>query len=107
MLSTAAFVRSRDVTKCVFGKIGDLVVPPDRLARERIERAQLVHLVAEELDPKRRVFVRRLDLDDVAADAEDAAAELVVVALVLNLDELPENLVAIDPLAALERQHHP
>ena len=33
--------------------------------------------------------------------------ELVVVALVLDLDELAEDLLAVDPLAALERQHHP
>ena len=49
---------------------------------------------------------RRIDLDDVAADAERAAGELVIVPLVLNLHQLPENLIAIDPLAALERQHH-
>jgi hypothetical protein len=30
----------------------------------------------------------------------------VVVALVLDLDELAEDLVAADPLAALERQQH-
>ena len=53
------------------------------------------------------VLVRRLDLDDVAAHAEDAAVELVVVALVLDLDQLAQDLLAIDPLAALERQHHP
>ena len=77
------------------------------LAGERIEGGQLVDFVAEQLDPERQVLVRRVDLDDVAADAEDAAVEIVVVALVLNLDELPQNLVALDPLAALERQHHP
>ena len=86
---------------------GHLVVPAKRLARERIERDQLVDLVAEELDAQRRVLVGGLDLDDVAAYAEDAAGELVVVALVLDFDELPENLLALDPLAALERQHHP
>ena len=52
------------------------------------------------------LFVRRIDLDDVAADAERAAAEVVVVALVLDLDQLAEDLLAADPLAALERQQH-
>ncbi len=80
---------------------------PEGLAGERVEARQLVDFVAEQLDPERDVFVRGVDLDDVAADAEDAAVEVVVVALVLNLDELSQNLVAIDPLPALERQHHP
>ena len=68
---------------------------------------ELVHLVAEQLDPERQVLVRRVHLDDVAANAEDTAVEIVIVALVLNLDEFPQNLVALDPLPALERQHHP
>ena len=52
------------------------------------------------------VLVRRVDLDDVAADAEDAAIELVIVALVLDLDQLAQDLIAVDALPALERQHH-
>ena len=47
------------------------------------------------------------DLDGVAADAELAAPELVVVALVLDVDQLAEDLVALDPLPRFERQHHP
>ena len=86
---------------------GDLVVAAKRLAGQRIERAQLVHLVAEQLDAQRALFVRQVDLDDVAADAEHAAAEVVVVALVLDLDQLAEDLLAVDALPALERQHHP
>jgi hypothetical protein len=45
-------------------------VRAQRLAGQRIERAQLVDLVAEQLDAQRLLFVRRIDLDDVAADAE-------------------------------------
>jgi hypothetical protein len=84
-----------------------LVVAPDGLAGQRIERRQLVHFVAEQLDPERLVLVRWIDLHDVAADAEDTAVELVIVPLVLDLDELAQDLFPLDPLAALERQHHP
>ncbi len=84
----------------------ELVVLLERLARERIERNQLVDFVAEQLHPERRVVVRRIDFDDIAADAEHAAREIVVVAFVLDVDQLPEDLLAIDALSALERQHH-
>ena len=84
-----------------------LVVPPDRLAGQRVERDELVDLVAEQLDAKRGVLIRRTDLDDVAADPEGAARELVIVPFVLDLDELPQDLIAVDPLPTLQRQHHP
>ena len=51
---------------------------------------ELVDLVAEQADPQADVVVRRIDLDDVAAHAKRAARELVVVALVLDLDELAQ-----------------
>ena len=83
-----------------------LVELADHLAGQRIEPRQLVDLVAEQADAERVLLVGRDDFDDVAADAERAAAELRVVALVLDLDELPQNLVAVDALSPLERQQH-
>jgi hypothetical protein len=58
-------------------------------------------------DAQRELLVRRVDLDDVAPHPERAAPELVVVALVLDLDELAQDLVALDALPLLERQHQP
>ena len=81
-------------------------MPADDLAGERIEPRQLVDFVAEQPDAKRVLLVRRHDLDDVAAHAEGAAPELHVVALVLDLDQLPEDLIAVDALPELERQQH-
>ena len=83
-----------------------LVEPPDHLSGQRVEPGELVDLVAEQADAQRVLLVRRHDFDDVAADAEGAASELGVVALVLDLDQLAEDLVAIDALADLERQEH-
>ena len=48
-----------------------------------------------------------MHLDGVAAHAERAAAELDVVALVLDLHQLAQHVLPADPLAARERQHHP
>ncbi len=71
-----------------------------------IEARQLVDLVAEQLDAHRRLLVRRVDLHDVAAHAERAAPELVVVPLVLDLHQLAQDRLAAEALAALERQQH-
>ena len=107
MVSTASFrrvarrheVRLRDRPRSRSCRRNDLPVSGSNVT-------QLVDLVAEQPDAQRRLLVRRIHLDDVAAHAERAAAELVVVALVLDLDELAEDLVAIHPLPALERQQH-
>ena len=53
-------------------------------------------LVAEQLDAVGELLVGRPDLDGVAADAELAALEGDVVALVLDVDELQEQVVAVD-----------
>src|SRR5688572_30031368 len=67
----------------------DLVEAANDLAGQRVEPRQLVDLVPEQPDAERVLLVGRNDLDDVAADAEGSAAELDVVALVLDFDELP------------------
>ena len=76
-----------------------VVEPPVHLAGERIEVGDLLDLVPEERDPVGRLERRGLHLDHVAADAEPAAGEERVVALVLDVDELPQHLVAVDLLA--------
>jgi hypothetical protein len=53
-------------------------------------------LVAEELDPDRKLLVDRDDLHSVAAHAERAAREGEVVAGVLHLDEPAQQVIALD-----------
>ena len=53
------------------------------------------------------LLVAGQDLDDVAPDAELAAREADVVALVLDVDEPEEHVVAVATVAVLERDHHP
>src|SRR6185295_8964995 len=67
---------------------------------------QAVDFVAEEFNPESLLFVRRIDFDDVAANPERAAAEVHIVPLVLDFDQFAENLLAVDPLPAFERQQH-
>ena len=75
------------------GELGDL------LTGERIDDRDAFDLVAEELDARDRLFVRGMELDRVAPHPELASAERRVVALVLHVDELPEDraLVALLP----------
>ncbi len=74
----------------------------DHIARERVQRVEGLDLVAEHLDADRELFVDRDDLDRVAAHPELAAREVVVVALVLHIDEVADEPLAIDALPDLQ-----
>ena len=89
-----------------FGIDRQAVELPDLIAGERIERGELIDVVAPEFDSESDVFVRRMHLDGVASNAEDAALEIQIIALIENLDEFGENLAAADVLAALQHQQH-
>ena len=66
-----------------------------------------VDLVAEEVDAPGAILVLAgEDVDGLAADAEEAAGEAGVVALVLLFDEGADELVARDGAAALEADDH-
>ncbi len=62
----------------------DVVDHVEDLAGQRVEVLDALDLVAEELDPVRRLGVGGVDLEDLAAGAEGAAAEAGVVAAVLH-----------------------
>ena len=79
-----------------------LEVVLDELAGERVEVLQALDLVAEERRAVGRLGVGREDLERLAAHAERAAPERGVVARVLDRDELAQQLVAVDEVAALQ-----
>ena len=76
------------------------------LPEQRIDLRQALDLVAPQFDAVRVVVVRRIDLDHVAAHAKRAAAEITVVALVENLHQLRDDLVARDLLPLFQHQQH-
>ena len=85
----------------------DAIEAGDLLAGQRIELDDLLDLVAEEGDPPGHVLiVRREDLQAVAAHPEIAAGEGLVVALVLQRDELADDLALVDALALLQVEGH-
>ena len=66
----------------------------EQLAGQRVELGDALDLVAEELDADERLVRGRLELERVAADAEPGARQRLVVALVLEVDELAQDGVA-------------
>ena len=75
-------------------------------AEERVDLAERVDLIAEELDAEGVLVVGGVDLDDIAADAEGAAAEVDIIALVEDFDEAAGDVLALDLLAFFEQQKH-
>ncbi len=83
------------------GQVGDL------LPGQRVELGDRLDLIAEEAQPPRRILiVRREQLERIAADAEVAAGEAGVVALVLERDELADDLLPVGGHALLEGEGH-
>ena len=82
--------------------VGDLV---EHLAGQRVEVGDRLDLVAEQVDPVGRLRVGGVDLQRLPHHPEAAPGEDRVVALVLHRDQLPEQRLALDPLADLEQDH--
>ena len=80
--------------------------PARGLAGERVEGADALDLVAEQLDADPALLVGGHDLDHVAARAEAAALERVVVPLVARLDEAREQVAPVERLALAHEQQH-
>ena len=80
----------------------DLLALGQQLTGERVEFRDPFHLVAEELDPDEGLLRGRLEFQRVAADPETGARHRLVVALVLEIDEVPQDRVA--PVLAADPQ---
>src|SRR5215211_328959 len=75
------------------------------LTCKRVDLGHALDLVAEEGDAVDGVLVGRVYLEDVAAHPEGAAGQLVVVARVLDVDEVPQHVVEVVEAALLEQDH--
>jgi len=76
------------------------------LAAQRVDFVKRLDLVAEELDPDCAVFlVGWKDFDGVAAHTEGSAMEVVIVALVLDIDQFAQDTVALGALTLFEKDH--
>src|SRR6201986_748392 len=75
-------------------------------AEERSDLGEGIDLVAEELDAVGVFVVGGVDLDDVAADAEGAATEVDVVAVVEDFYEAAGDGFSLEALAFFEEEQH-
>jgi hypothetical protein len=75
-------------------------------AEEGVDLGEGVDLVAEEFDAVGVLVVGGIDLDDVAADAEGAATEVDVVAVVEDFNEAAGDVFALDVLPFFEEHQH-
>ena len=82
-----------------------LLVLGHHLPGQRVQRAQLLDLVAEELDPDGELLVHREHLEGVAADPEGAAGAGQVVARVLDADQPAQQRVPLHLVPDPEPDH--
>ena len=99
----AELVRRRHV---VAGRVDvRLLALGKQLPGQRVQLGDPLDLVAEELDPDEPVLRGRLELERVAADAEPGAGQRLVVALVLEVDEVAQHGVAAVLAADAQLEH--
>ena len=85
---------------------GQLVEHGEDLAGQLVHLGDRLDLVAEELHAHGVVRVRREHVEHVTPDAERAARQLVVVAVVLDVDEIADEIVAVVRLPRAEEHRH-
>ena len=77
-----------------------------RLAGQGIEPREPLDLIAKELDAQGVLGIGRVQLDHVAADAELAAGEVVVIARILDAHQFFQQGIARDRLPDPQRDDH-
>src|ERR1051325_28521 len=77
----------------------------DRLAGERVDLRDALDFVAPKLDANPLLFVRRKNLDRVAAHPKRSPIEGDVVAMILDHHQRAENVVARNLLSLFARDH--
>ena len=73
----------------------DFVFLVDLVAGQRVQRGDAVDLVAEEFDAHGQFLVDGDDFDRIAAHAEGATCQIIVIAIVLNIDKRMDKVIAL------------
>ena len=86
---------------------GKGLVLVEHLTRDVVDLGDRLHLIAPEFHANGIVSIRREHVERVAANTEGAALELVIVAVVLDVDQLMDNVVALSRLLLVEKDGQP
>ena len=89
------------------GPDGKRLVFVEHLARDVVDLGDRLHLIAPEFHANGIVGIRREHVERVAANAEGAAFELVIVSIVLDVDQLVDDVVALGRLLLVEKDGQP
>ena len=77
------------------------------LTRQHIKFHNAVNLIIEHFNTHCLLAVgRRNNLNHITAHTEGAALKINIIARILNLHQLMQNLLAVDNLPQAQRQHH-
>ena len=86
---------------------GKRLVFVENLARDVVDLGDRLNLVTPELHADGVVGIGREHVERVAANAEGAAFELVIVAIVLDVDQLVDDVIALGRLLLVEEDGQP
>ena len=75
---------------------GDGLVLTKHLTGDLIDLGNQLDLVAKELKPQRMLGIRRIHVDNIAAHAERAACQVIVIAIILNVDKCMDKVIALE-----------
>ena len=89
------------------GPNGKRLVFVENLARDVVDLGDRLNLVTPELHADGVVGIGREHVERVAANAEGAAFELVIVAIVLDVDQLVDDVIALGRLLLVEEDGQP
>ena len=79
----------------------------DLVPGQRVQSGDAVNLVAKEFDADSQLLIDGDNLDRVASHAEGASSEGDVIALVLHVHELAQQVIPVDPVPLMQKEHAP
>ena len=84
-----------------------MVALRQNLTRQHIKFHNAVNLIIEHFNAHSLLAVgRRNNLNHITAYTEGATLKINIIACILNLHQLMQNLLAVDNLSQAQRQHH-
>ena len=75
---------------------GNGLILTKHLTGDLIDLGNQLDLVAKELKPQRMLGIRRIHVNNIAAHAERATCQVIVIAIILNVDKRMDKVIALE-----------